>query len=122
MRLWESDHPYYMTEGNYFSRDCHTEWESLELFLEEFGDADIDYNLVVRWDWKEGGDWDLADYNGSDTDRIARLMIQMVHQRKAILASHEIKVCRNDEPAAVEYLGKHAKRLALNWHPIALIT
>lgn len=120
MHLWEADHPYYMTEGNFFSRDCHTDWESLTLFLEEFGDADIDYNLVVRWDWREGSDWGLADYNGSDTDRIAELKVQMVHQRKAILASHSIKVCRNDAPEARAYLEKHAKRLAENWAPLNL--
>jgi hypothetical protein len=120
MNLWEADHPYYMTEGNYLSNGCHTEWESLELFLAEFGDADVDYNLVVRWDWREGDGWGLPDYSGSDTDRVFDLMVQIVHQRKAHLTSHRIKVCRNDESAARNFLEKHATRIAQNWAPITL--
>jgi hypothetical protein len=118
MKLFESDHPYYMTEGNYYSNNCHTEWECLDLFLSEYGDADVDRNLVVRWDWREGEDWDLAAHNGSDTDRIARLVVQIIHQRKARLVSHEIKVCRADEPEARAFLLKHAERLAENWSPL----
>lgn len=120
MKLWEADHPYYMTEGNYFSNDCHTEWASLGLFLEVFGNADIDRNLVFRWDWREGKDWDLPEYNGSDADRAFDLMLQMIQQRKASLVSHRIKVCRNDEPAARAYLEKHAERNSENWEPISV--
>lgn len=119
-QLWDADHPYYMSEGNYYALDCHTEWESLDRFLDEYRDADVDMNLVIRWDWREGADWGLADYNGSDTDRFARLMIFIVGQRKARLHSHEIKVCRNDEPAARTYLKKHAARIAENWVPFNL--
>lgn len=118
MRLWESDHPYYMNEGNYFKAGMHTVWESLGLYLAEFADADIDYNLVIRWDWREGEGWGLANYNGCDADRIGRLMIQMLGQRKALLQSHEVKVCRDDEPKARDYLEKHAARIAENWDPI----
>ncbi|MEO9633076.1 MAG: hypothetical protein ABJG14_21870 [Sulfitobacter sp.] len=119
-RLWEVDHPYYMTAGNYFKAGMHTEWESLEDYLAEFGETDIDRNLVIRWDWREGEGWELPEYSGSDTDKIGRLMIQMIGQRKALLHSHEVAVCRNDESAAREYLSHHAERIAQNWEPLSL--
>ena len=121
-RLWEADHPYYMTEGNYFSNDCHTRWKSLDEFLAEFGEADIDYNLVIRWDWREGEGWEVGEYNGDDNYRHARLMVQILGQRKALLQSHEIEVCRADEPKIKEYLAKHAERIRENWFPILSAT
>jgi hypothetical protein len=116
--LWESDHPYYMCEGNYFESRMHTTYESIDEFLEEFGEADIDYNLVVRWDWREGDEWGLGSFNGDDNYRHARLMVQILGQRKAKLFSNEVKVCRADEARIIEYLEKHAHRMVENWHPL----
>jgi hypothetical protein len=48
--LWEVDHSYYCSDQNYFSADCHQEFECWADFLEEESDADLDMNLVFRFD------------------------------------------------------------------------
>lgn len=40
--LWEVDHPYYCSEGNYFSNDCHADYGSWQNFAEEEGENDVD--------------------------------------------------------------------------------
>ena len=39
--LWEYDHPYYCSEGNYYSNDCHHTFCSWEDFDAEWGDSDL---------------------------------------------------------------------------------
>lgn len=43
-------HPYYCSEGNYHSNEANMYYETLEDFLEDFEDADVDYNHIFRWD------------------------------------------------------------------------
>lgn len=49
-KLWETDHPYYMNEGCYFSNECHHEYECWSDFTDDWGDANMDYNWIIRWD------------------------------------------------------------------------
>lgn len=115
--LWDVEHPYYMTEGNYFSNDCHSRFDAWAGFMSQFGDCDMDYNYVVRWDWREGDGWGLGDYNGDDYYRHARLFVQFVGQRKATLWSAEIHVCRADEPAIIEWLMPRFEYARTMWAP-----
>lgn len=117
--LWEVKHPYYMSEGNYFSNDCHTEFKSWAEFLDEFGDSDQDYNWFVRWDWLEGEDWGAGAYNGDDYYRHARFMLQLIGQRKAKLLSFEVAVCRADEPAILEFLKPRWEYMQTMWLPFS---
>lgn len=57
--LWDFDHPYYMSAGAWNMREeTHNEYESWAGFLENWGDGDLDYNLLIRWDWMVGKeDW-----------------------------------------------------------------
>lgn len=48
--LWEVDHPYYCSEGNYFERGCHAAYSRWQDFIAEQGDCDLDMNLVFRFD------------------------------------------------------------------------
>jgi hypothetical protein len=121
-RLWEVDHPYYCAESNYFAstkqqpEECYDSWQA---FISERGDYDKDQNLVFRFDWKEGDDHDLPNYNGDKSARIAKLVIYYVLQRKGIFAWAIIDVCRNDEPAVYEWLkGSYAKIQEL-WKPFS---
>jgi hypothetical protein len=34
--LWEMDHPYYCSEGNYFNNECHAEFATWSDFLKVF--------------------------------------------------------------------------------------
>lgn len=111
--LWESNHPYYSTEGNYFSNDCHARYESWHDFYDDQGNDDIDLNLVYRWDWREGEDWEIPQGK-------ARLMLYFVGQRKALHRSAEIEVSRGDEEQILAYLRPRFARLIENWLPILL--
>ena len=110
--LWEVDHSYYMTEGNYYSNDCHTEFKKWTDFLAEWGDADFDMNYVVRWDWIEDAE-PIDDY-----DREGRLLIQFVGQRKARLLSTETAVCRADEKGVFAFLNPRFDYAMKLWLPI----
>lgn len=115
--LWEVDHPYYMTEGNYFSRDCHSTFKSWQDFLSEWENTDLDMNYVVRWDWLEGEDWGTGEFTGDVNYRNGRLMIQIVGQRKAALHSLEIEICRADEPSVIEWLTPRFEYAQIMWEP-----
>lgn len=50
------DHPYYCNLANYFSNDCGQEYRAWGEFILSEGDAEMDYNLVFRWDIKPHND------------------------------------------------------------------
>lgn len=111
--LWEIDHPYYMSDGMWNAGDCHFEWDSWADFIAEYGDADIDYNRVHRWDWRHGDGWELPE---GVTDV---LCVYIIHQRKAMLVSHEIIVTRDQEPQIIAYLEPHWEQEREIWEPFA---
>jgi hypothetical protein len=116
--LWECGHPYYCNQGNYYAsgRDQPvTEYKRWADFIAEEADADLDYNLVFRWDWKEddGFDGDINYRNG-------KLFVFFMGQRKGLYRWAEVEVCRADEPAVIEYLKprwEHMQRLWEPFHP-----
>lgn len=116
--LWEVKHDYYCNDGNYYAKDTHVIHESWPEFMEAEGDADMDYNLVFRWDWREGEGWELGSYNGDDYYRHARLRIYFMGQRKGMFRSAEVKVCRADEPSIIEYLRPRWENLKAMWEPL----
>jgi hypothetical protein len=116
--LWEADHSYYCNEGNYYSGECGTEWKSWAEFLAEFGASDMDYNLVFRWDWKEGEDEGATTFNGDVNYRNGRLLIFFMGQRKGLFFWHDIQVCRADEPAVIEFLRPRLAHLISLWEPL----
>lgn len=113
-RLWEIDHPYYCTEGNYYKNGNHLTYDSWADFIAEWGALDPDLNLVFRWDWKR------ADPDDDGITRVPedRLLVFWVLQRKAILRSTECTVTEADEPAVREWLTKRARTVAAIWEPI----
>ena len=119
--LWEIDHPYYCTEGNYYARPdqgLHTRYDSWAEFIADWGNTDPDMNLVFRWDWNRSDPQDYEPYGEevpADT-----LQVFWVLQRKAILRSTECIVTEADEPAVRAWLADRAKTVAAIWEPIAL--
>lgn len=112
--LWEVEHAY-RTEN---SVDESRTFESWAEFLQEFGDADDDYNLVFRWTWLEGADHELGDFNGDPYYRHAILRVYFVAQRKDFWWSRDVKVCRADEPAIIDYLRPRMHYLMSLWSPL----
>ena len=113
--LWETDHPYYMTEGCFYTNDAHTECESFAAFLDEMGDADEDYNWLIRWDWIVGKG---EDENGV-SDGEHQLRLQFLAQRKAYPFSFFVKVVPDEEPVIIEYLTKYWEYMKKMWEPFA---
>lgn len=106
------DHPYYCSDNNYYSRDPETEWETMSDFLDEFEDADVDMNLVFRWDIY-APDEDEKEYRGE---------IFIMHQRKGIFAPHRINIVRESEvERLVVFLKKHLNRLNEIWFPLQMV-
>lgn len=117
--LWEVQHQYYCRETAWDSREEVGDiFESWAEFLAEFGESDMDYNLVFRWDWREGELYELGEYNGDDNYRHARLYIFFMGQRKGLFWSRQVKVCRADEPAIIAFLKPRLRHLLALWTPI----
>lgn len=121
--LWEVDHAYCCTEGNYFStQERHqTIWEfkTWAEFLAEMGDSDMDYNLLFRWDWsEEDGETGDPTYNGDDYYRNGKLSLFFMHQRKGYHSTSIVQVCRADEQAVIAFLHPRLNYLMDLWAPL----
>ena len=122
MNLWEIDHPYYCNQANYYAHGGDQPMESYKSwseFIGAEGDADLDMNLVFRWDWRHGEDYELPPYRGDDNYRDGKMLIFFMGQRKGLYRSAEVEVCRNDEAAVLEYLKPRWQHLVDLWAPVA---
>ncbi|MEL4181205.1 hypothetical protein [Roseateles sp. PN1] len=126
--LWEVDHPYYCAEGGYFHTQAHhktiNEYKSWSDFLASMADADLDMNLLFRWDWSEvnydiEGE-ELPAFNGDVNYRNGRLSLFFMHQRNGFHSTGIVEVCRADEPAVIAYLQTRLNYLLKLWAPLEL--
>lgn len=128
--LWEVDHPYYCSESNFYSNDCHTDFDSWSDFFDDMGSSDFDMNLLFRWDWniKNSDDEDAPDYYGrqseyhptiNDNDLGYTLCLFFMQQRKGKFVAFEVTVCRDDEVAVKEFLLPRLAHLKLMWEPLS---
>jgi len=130
--LWEVDHPYYCSEGNFYKNGCHTQFGSWEEFAVPGGwkDADMignflyeyddDLNFLFRWDWKRA---DPDDYKYElEADPAFELpgdslLLFYMSQRKGLNMSAEVAVTEADEPAVRAWLTKKAEYMRTMWEP-----
>lgn len=120
--LWEADHAYYCNEGNYFASDteCSARYRTWAEFFESEGNSDMDYNLLFRWDWKEGpeGEDSGSAFNGDVNYRNGILLLFWMGQRKGLYRWTEVEVCRADEAAVIAFLQPRLDYLADLWAPL----
>ncbi|WP_336790379.1 hypothetical protein [Gordonia malaquae] len=124
--LWEIDHPYYASDGCYYTpgtqwADVHTEYPDWSSFIEEWGDADPDYNLVYRWDWNREDPSDYTYEIENDPEFVMpgdTLHIYFMLQRKAKPHSIRIDITEADEPAVLAWLTERAETIRAIWAPI----
>ena len=110
-----TEHPYYANESNYYTNDYPTEWETVDDFLDEFENADVDMNLVFRFDINKKTDDDGEIIKGQFD-----AWIYIIYQRKGIYAPNHINtITDSDMPRLNEYLRKHWTRMNDNWSPIS---
>lgn len=109
--LVSADHPYYSSDNNYYSNEAGSTWETMTDFLAEFENADIDMNLVFRWDIHERDE----DNPGR---RYAEVFI--IHQRNGIYAPQYIKHINEEEAVRFrKYLDKHWETMKKIWSPLS---
>lgn len=100
------DHDYYCSDTNYYSNQASLNYRNFSSFYEEFGEADIDMNLVFRWDLKKH---DNKSYY---------LNIYIIQQRRGIFTPVFIDYFEEkDIPLFIKYLKPHIKKLRKNWEP-----
>jgi hypothetical protein len=86
---------------------CSERYETFADFYEEFHDADVDLNLVFRWDLKEKEE--SGEYY---------LEIFQIKQRKGIFTPIHIACFdKKDIPLFQKYLKPHIEKLKSIWKP-----
>lgn len=99
-------HDYYCSDNNYYSNQAALYYDTFSDFYSEFRDADVDMNLVFRWDVKESS-------KGTHL-----LQIFMMNQRNGIYRPIYISVFNeNDVELFVKYLKPHIEKLKSIWKP-----
>jgi len=103
-------HDYYCSDSNFHSNDASARFETFADFYEEFNSADVDMNLVFRWDLHQ-----------REESKRYYLEIFMIHQRKGIFSPiHIAYFDEKDIPLFVEYLKPHIKTMKNIWKPFEL--
>ena len=104
------DHDYYCSDNNYYSNDAALKYETFNDFLADFKDADVDMNLVFRWDVKA--------INDEDETEGYYLEIFQMKQRKGIYTPIHISEFKKEDIAKlIEYLQPHIAKLKSIWKP-----
>ena len=96
--LWDISHDYHCEPTNYFSGDTVTRFDSWRDFVLEWGGADLDYNMLFRWDWDPG-----------------QLVLHFMLQRKGIYQSCIVSVSKDDQDGVREYLRPRREYMMRLW-------
>lgn len=117
--IWEIKHSYYCSSSNYFSNEFPIEFESFDDFLEEWGDADTDYEHLFRWDWN----LDEEDSEGNEIKPLdinrGTLELFYITQRKGIFKSIFVKVIASDENRIKCWLQKKWELVTDLWEGVS---
>ena len=104
------NHDYYCNDSNYYSNDARKDYETWKDFYNEFFDADIDMNLIFRFDiYLKEDDNEKSGYG---------MKIYMMHQRKGKFAPYIINsIEESDVDSIIEILSQHYKKIQSIWSP-----
>lgn len=102
------DHDYYASNSNYYSNSAGGHYATWADFYEEFHDADIDMNLVIRWDIHE-----------REESKRYYMQVIIIAQRKGIYMPIRIDyVDEKDVETIIPFFKKHWEKLQRLWSPI----
>lgn len=102
------NHDYYCSDTNYYSNSATVVWGTWSDFYNDYKDADIDLNLIFRWDIKEK---EHGEYY---------MNVFIIHQRKGIFAPQIIEnIDEKDFDSIKELLSKHYDKLVNLWNPFS---
>jgi len=120
--MWEAEHAYYCSESNYYVGANHAptkHYRSWSDFVGAEGDADMDCNLLFRWDWVAENRGDYSP-TGDPNYRDGILLLYWMGQRKGLYRWTTIEVCQADEDNVRDYLAPHMDHLMALWAPMAV--
>jgi hypothetical protein len=104
------DHPYYASGSNYYSNDAAGHYNTWADFYEEFHDADVDMNLVFRWDIRKSEEKSKPYY----------MQVIIIAQRKGIyMPIHIDSVGEQDVPQIEQFMKPHFEKLLSIWQPLS---
>lgn len=105
------DHDYYASDNNYFDRETVGKYNTWADFYEQFHDADIDMNLIYRWDI----------YKRPESNRYY-MQINIIAQRKGFfMPVHIDYLDEKDVETIIPFMQKHWNKLQSIWQPISKI-
>ena len=100
-------HDYYCSDNNYYSNEAALRYETFADFYEEFNDADVDMNLVFRWDLHQ-----------REESKRHYMEIFMMNQRKGIFRPIYIALFDDaDIELFAKYIQPHVDKLKQIWKP-----
>ncbi len=103
-------HNYYCSDSNYYSNDARLEYTTFADFYKEFHNADVDMNLVFRWD--------LTKREASDKYFMELFIMK---QRKVIFVPIYISYFNeSDIEYFIKYINPHMETLKNIWKPFDL--
>ena len=112
--LKNANHSYYCNDNNYYSNDSVFEFETFTDFMDEMGTADLDYNLLFRWDVKN-----QCDEEGEDVQGKYSLFLYWMHQRKGGFVVNIVQdFTQEDVQAFLEYVKPRFEHLKALWTPL----
>lgn len=104
------EHPYYASDSNYYSNEAGETWQTMTDFLTEYEDADVDMNLVYRWDIIKKDNTNPKEYY---------VEVFIIKQRKGIYSPNYIENINEEEAIRFKkYLRKHWQTMQKLWEPI----
>lgn len=102
-------HDYYTSDTNFYSNEATQRFNTWADFYEEYHDADVDMNLVFRWDVKK-----------RDHSNRYYMQIIIIIQRKGIyMPIHIDYVDEQDVPQIELFMKPHFEKLIKNWQPLS---
>jgi hypothetical protein len=103
------DHPYSASDNNYYSNEASAIFRNWDKFLEEWGDADRDYNLCFRFDVME-----------KEKAGTYAAQISILQQRKGIYYPITINTVKEEDvESIVEWLTPYWQLMIKLWEPFS---
>ena len=102
------DHDYYASDSNYYSESATTTYDSWKEFYSTNKNADIDMNLVYRWDINQDDDGEYS------------MLLVIIGQRKGLYRPVIINSILEENVEQVkEFLKPHFEKLISIWKPLS---
>jgi hypothetical protein len=112
MEIFNVEHDYYCSDKRYDDKEGYREYYCFEDFFSDWGESDLDYNLVFRWDIEKD-----VDNDGNELESFV-LKVYYILQRKGLFVPvivHGIK--ETDRDRIIDFLKPKYKYLLKLWEP-----